>query len=194
MRTLVLLLALLPLVTACKKELGELCSDGSECETELCRVVPPGSDAKICALDSPCPDAVDIDGECIRPCSAGCPEGTVIAALAFASAGFFTASGKKPFVHRIIVSTTDLWSEHAEDALRDQQVPVNKIDLSALEKKLPVLRQVRRRVPDRHGGRDRSRGKKAAWRTKVRSTGRWPIGRPLPRHDAPSPFPCTIGE
>ena len=46
---------------------------------------------------------------------------------------FFTASGKKPFVHRIIVSTTDLWSEHAEDALRDQQVPVNKIDLSALE-------------------------------------------------------------
>lgn len=46
---------------------------------------------------------------------------------------FFTASGKRPFVHRIIVSTTDLWSEHAEEALRDQQVPVNKIDLSALE-------------------------------------------------------------
>ncbi len=46
---------------------------------------------------------------------------------------FFTASGKKPFSHRIIVSTTDLWSEHAEDALRDQQVPVNKMDLTALE-------------------------------------------------------------
>ena len=46
---------------------------------------------------------------------------------------FFTASGKKPFTHRMIVTTTDSWSEHADDALRDQQVPVNKIDLSALE-------------------------------------------------------------
>ena len=46
---------------------------------------------------------------------------------------FFTASGKKPFSHRIIVSTTDRWSEHAEDALRDQQPPVSKIDLHDLE-------------------------------------------------------------
>jgi len=46
---------------------------------------------------------------------------------------FFTASGKKPFVHRVIVSTTNHWSEHAEDALRDQQPPVNKIDLHDLE-------------------------------------------------------------
>lgn len=46
---------------------------------------------------------------------------------------FFTASGKKPFVHRIIVSTTNHWSEHAEDALRDQQPPVSKIDLNDLE-------------------------------------------------------------
>lgn len=46
---------------------------------------------------------------------------------------FFTASGKKPFTHRIIVSTTNHWSEHAEDALRDQQPPVNKIDLFDLE-------------------------------------------------------------
>lgn len=46
---------------------------------------------------------------------------------------FFTASGKKPFAHRIIVSTTNLWSTHAEDALRDQQPPVNKIDLNDLE-------------------------------------------------------------
>ena len=28
---------------------------------------------------------------------------------------FFTASGKKPFTHRIIVSTTNHWSTHAED-------------------------------------------------------------------------------
>jgi len=46
---------------------------------------------------------------------------------------FFTASGKKPFVHRIIVSTTNLWSEHAEEALRDQHTPVTKIDLQVLE-------------------------------------------------------------
>jgi predicted helicase len=46
---------------------------------------------------------------------------------------FFTASGKKPFAQRIIVSTTNLWSEHAEEALRDQQTPVVKLDLAALE-------------------------------------------------------------
>jgi len=46
---------------------------------------------------------------------------------------FFTASGKKPFTHRIIVSTTNHWSEHAEDALRDQQPPTSKIDLHDLE-------------------------------------------------------------
>ncbi len=46
---------------------------------------------------------------------------------------FFTASGKKPFTHRIIIATTNRWSEHAEDALRDQQPPCTKIDLNALE-------------------------------------------------------------
>lgn len=46
---------------------------------------------------------------------------------------FFTASGKKPFTHRLIVSTSITWSEHAEDALRDQQPPVSKIDLNDLE-------------------------------------------------------------
>jgi predicted helicase len=46
---------------------------------------------------------------------------------------FFTASGKKPFSHRIIVSTTNNWSEHAEDALMNQQPPVSKIDLHDLE-------------------------------------------------------------
>lgn len=46
---------------------------------------------------------------------------------------FFTASGKAPFSHRIIVTTTDNWSEHAEDALEGQQPPVSKIDLTALE-------------------------------------------------------------
>ncbi len=46
---------------------------------------------------------------------------------------FFTASGKKPFTHRIIVSTCLHWSEHAEDALSNQQPPVSKIDLNDLE-------------------------------------------------------------
>ena len=64
---------------------------------------------------------------------------------------FFTASGKKIFSHRIIVSTTNNWSEHAEDALRDQHPPVSKIDLHDLEnsqidwekyqpKKTPVIK------------------------------------------------------
>jgi predicted helicase len=46
---------------------------------------------------------------------------------------FFTASGKKPFVHRIIVSTTSHWTEHAEASLENQQPPVSKIDLNDLE-------------------------------------------------------------
>jgi len=46
---------------------------------------------------------------------------------------FFTASGKKPFAHRVIVTTTNKWSEHADEALRDQQPPVTKIDLNDLE-------------------------------------------------------------
>ena len=46
---------------------------------------------------------------------------------------FFTASGKKPFTHRIIITTTNNWSEHAEHALQGQQPPVTKIDLNDLE-------------------------------------------------------------
>ncbi len=46
---------------------------------------------------------------------------------------FFTASGRKPFTHRVIVSSTDHWSEHAENALVDQQPPVSKITLHDLE-------------------------------------------------------------
>ena len=46
---------------------------------------------------------------------------------------FFTASGRRPFTQRIIVATTSDWSENAEEALRDQQPPVFKIDLLDLE-------------------------------------------------------------
>lgn len=46
---------------------------------------------------------------------------------------FFTASGRKPFAHRLIVTASNNWTEHAEQALEDQQIPVSKIDLFALE-------------------------------------------------------------
>lgn len=46
---------------------------------------------------------------------------------------FFTASGRKPFTHRVVVSSTDHWSDHAENALVDQQPPVSKITLHDLE-------------------------------------------------------------
>ena len=46
---------------------------------------------------------------------------------------FFTASGQKPFTHRIIVTTTNEWTEHAEAALFNQQPPVTRIDLHDLE-------------------------------------------------------------
>ncbi|HEY1121029.1 MAG TPA: DEAD/DEAH box helicase family protein, partial [Haloferula sp.] len=46
---------------------------------------------------------------------------------------FFTASGQKPFAQRIIVTTTNDWSENAENSLGQQQPPVYKIDLHDLE-------------------------------------------------------------
>lgn len=46
---------------------------------------------------------------------------------------FFTASGQKPYVQRIIVTTTNNWSENAENALIGQTPPVYKIDHHDLE-------------------------------------------------------------
>lgn len=46
---------------------------------------------------------------------------------------FFTASGQAPFDHRVIISTTNNWSENAEAALIGQNPPVTKIDLHTLE-------------------------------------------------------------
>ena len=46
---------------------------------------------------------------------------------------FFTASGKKIFSRRVIVTTTSNWSDNAEVALFDQHPPVTKIDLNDLE-------------------------------------------------------------
>lgn len=46
---------------------------------------------------------------------------------------FFTASGKAPFVSRLLISTTDHWSKHAEDALDAQQIPVTRIRVQDLD-------------------------------------------------------------
>ena len=65
---------------------------------------------------------------------------------------FFTASGKKHFARRIIVATTNHWTDNAENSLADQHPPVSKIDLYDLETSLidwsryqpdttPVLRE-----------------------------------------------------
>lgn len=40
---------------------------------------------------------------------------------------FFTAAGKSDFQYGMIVSTTDNWSKHAEEALRDQSKPVTRL-------------------------------------------------------------------
>jgi predicted helicase len=91
---------------------------------------------------------------------------------------FFTASGKKVFSRRIIVATTDHFGVHAEAALEDQQPPVTKIDLAALEgsvidwasfklKKTPKVRAKKSPLPHQksaidaalRGLRERDRGK-----------------------------------
>ncbi|WP_417233641.1 DEAD/DEAH box helicase family protein [Arthrobacter sp.] len=45
---------------------------------------------------------------------------------------FFTAAGKKNFSHGLVVSTTDKWSKHAEDALADQSKPMTRLRLQDL--------------------------------------------------------------
>ena len=46
---------------------------------------------------------------------------------------FFTASGKSGFSQRVIISTTDKWSMHAEEALTDQQIPVQRLRVQDLD-------------------------------------------------------------
>ncbi|MCS6985084.1 MAG: restriction endonuclease, partial [Leptospiraceae bacterium] len=46
---------------------------------------------------------------------------------------FFTASGKKPFGARLIVTTSSRWSENAEAALKNQNPPVTVIKYQDLE-------------------------------------------------------------
>jgi len=46
---------------------------------------------------------------------------------------FFTESGKSPFSYRIIVATTNNWTKHAEESLTNQDKPVRRIGIDALE-------------------------------------------------------------
>jgi predicted helicase len=91
---------------------------------------------------------------------------------------FFTASGKTTFSHRIIITTTNNWSEHANDALQNQHPPVSKIDLYDLENsqidwskyhphQAPVLKKKKELLPHQiralaaveHGLQSADRGK-----------------------------------
>ena len=47
---------------------------------------------------------------------------------------FFTLSGKGGFTSRLIISTTDRWSQNAESALQDQQIPVTRLRVQDLDK------------------------------------------------------------
>lgn len=46
---------------------------------------------------------------------------------------FLSASGKADFASRIVITTNDTWSHHAEAAIKDQQIPVQRIGLPDLE-------------------------------------------------------------
>ena len=46
---------------------------------------------------------------------------------------FLATSGKEPFKKRLIVSTTDKWGKNAEDALRNQQIPVMRMRVQDLD-------------------------------------------------------------
>ncbi|WP_028358281.1 DEAD/DEAH box helicase [Brackiella oedipodis] len=54
---------------------------------------------------------------------------------------FMTASGKKPFSHRLIITTTDEWSDNAIDALDGQNTPVSMISYTDLERSVIDWRQ-----------------------------------------------------
>jgi predicted helicase len=45
---------------------------------------------------------------------------------------FFTASGKAHFASRMIISTTDKWSSHAEEAMVNQKIPVTRLRVEDL--------------------------------------------------------------
>lgn len=66
-------------------------------------------------------DLVAIQAKCYAPTSSiGKPD----------IDSFMSASGKEGFKERIIVSTTDRWNQHAEEAVKGQQIPVRRIGMA----------------------------------------------------------------
>lgn len=61
---------------------------------------------------------------------------------------FFTASGKESFTGRMIVSTTDKWSRHAEDALEGQHIPVTRLRVQDLDESRIDWSQFSLRCPE----------------------------------------------
>jgi predicted helicase len=49
---------------------------------------------------------------------------------------FYTASGKDGYVKRIVVTTSNQWTRNAEEALKNQQIPVQRILLHDMEQSL----------------------------------------------------------
>lgn len=43
---------------------------------------------------------------------------------------FISASGREPFTHRLVVSTTSRWTQNAEEMLDSQRIPIQRIGLS----------------------------------------------------------------
>jgi len=62
---------------------------------------------------------------------------------------FFATSGKSPFTSRIVVSTTDNWTKHAEDLLDDDRVPCVRIRLLDLDNSAIDWSQFSLSRPDR---------------------------------------------
>ena len=49
---------------------------------------------------------------------------------------FYTSSGKDGYVKRIVISTSNQWTRNAEEALKNQQIPVQRILLHDMEQSL----------------------------------------------------------
>ena len=71
------------------------------------------------------------DGVCAIQCKAYQPHRSTLQKSDIDS--FFTASGKRPFTSRVVVSTAKRWSRHAEQALENQQIPVSRLDFRVLK-------------------------------------------------------------
>lgn len=70
---------------------------------------------------------IETDGYCAIQCKFYEPDHTVQKGDIDS---FFTASGKGSFSRRLIISTTEKWGTHAEEALAGQQIPVTRIGLA----------------------------------------------------------------